>query len=200
MSTPEGRGISLTLIGRLGWVLLGGMIVLIGALSLWPEPIYYPEVIVPAPRILVREVPSGPPTIRERIVYVYLQPDVRAIAPGAVVEDVVRFCRPVVLAIADTLRVPSPSLIRTGTVTPSIIPLRKAHLFLSSMDGYGTLVGEDYGVRLPLGFAAGLEPPFHTVVRYSRLAPFREIARGFAWWGTIEGSFWLGRKILGVVR
>lgn len=47
-------------LGRLGWAFVGGMVVLIGALSVWPEPIYYPEVIVPAPRILIREVPAYP--------------------------------------------------------------------------------------------------------------------------------------------
>ena len=174
-------------LGRLGWVFVGAL----SLYALLPNREWsYPEVIVPAPRIIVREVPSGPPGIVERIRYVYLTPDVRAVAPGGAVGDVARFCRPTILAIADTLRdalrVPSPSVIRSGTLTQSIIPLRKAHLFLSSMDGYGDLVGEDYGVRLPLGFAAGLEEPYRTVVRYPRWAPVREVASGALWYLTFR--------------
>ena len=48
-------------LGRLGWALIGGMIVLIAALSVWPEPIPYPGMIVPASAIRAREVPFTPP-------------------------------------------------------------------------------------------------------------------------------------------
>lgn len=151
---------------------------LIGAISRWPEPTYYPEVIVPAPRILVREVPSGPPTIREKIVYVYLTPDVRAVAPGAVTEDVARFCRPVLIARTDTVsHVAGPSLIRTVHYTPALWPLGKSALLVTSMDGYGDLVAEDYRVRAPFGVAAGLEEPYRTIVRYPRWAPLAEALR-----------------------
>lgn len=170
--------------GRLGWAIVGALILYVLSDN---EPIHYPEVIVPAARIIEREVPPGPPTIIERTRYVYLTPDVRAVAPGAVQADVIAFCRPVTLV--DTIHgsvKPSPSVIRSGTLTPSIIPLRKAHLFLSSMDGYGDLVGEDYGVRLPVGFSAGLEAPYHTTVRYPRLAPLREIAGGLVWYGALR--------------
>lgn len=168
--------------GRLGWVLVGA----IGLYVLLPNREWsYPEVIVPAARIITREVP-GEIRWRDRIVYRYLTPDVRVVAPGAVVDDVARFCRPILLAQSDPERptevVPSPSLIRSGTLTESIIPFRRAHLFLSSMDGYGDLVGEDYSVRTPVGFSAGLEEPYRTTVRYPRWAPVREVAGGFLWY------------------
>jgi len=171
-------------LGRLGWALIGGTLVLIAALSLWPEPIYYPEVIVRASDILPREAPPGPPSLRQRIVYVYLRPDVRAIAPGAVVEDVVRFCRPVL--VADTVQVPSPSLIRSVVYSPSLVPLVKGSLLVTSMDGHGDLVAEDYRVRAPFGIAAGMEAPYHTTVRYPRLAPLREVATGVLWYGAFR--------------
>jgi hypothetical protein len=169
-------------IGRLGWALIGGTLVLIGALSMWPEPIYYPEVIVPAPRIIVREVPSGPPTIREKIVYVYLTPDVRAVAPGGATEDVARFCRPVMVASTDSVRVGTPSVIRTVTVGTTWLPFQRHPLLVTSMNGYGDLVAEDYRARTPFGVAAGLEEPYRTVVRYPRWAPLREVATGFGWY------------------
>ena len=171
-------------LGRLGWALVGGMIVLIAALSLWPEPIYYPEVIIPAARIIGREVPPGPPSLGQRIVYVYLQPDVRAVAPGAVVEDVARFCRPVL--VADTVRVPTPSLIRSVSYAPPLWPLSRGSLLVTSVTGHGDLVAEDYRVRAPFGIAAGLEEPYRTIVRYPRLAPLREIATGALWYGAFR--------------
>ena len=185
--TSSCRNISLWLIQRLSWVLLGCMIVLVGALSLWPEPIYYPEVIVPAARIIEREVPSGPPTVVERIRYVYVDAYVRAVAPGAVVEDVARFCRPVLIAQDRTEpHVPTPSLIRTVSYSPSGIPLRKGSLLVTSMDGHGDLVAEDFRVRAPFGIAAGLEDPYRTVVRYPRWAPLHEVARGALWYLTFR--------------
>jgi len=172
--------------GRLGWALIGGMIVLIGALSVWPEPIYYPEVIVPAARIIEREVPSGPPTIRERIVYVYLTPDVRAVAPGSVTDDVAQFCRPVVVADTVVVKTPTPSLIRSVSFTPHVVPFTKGALLVTSMNGRGDLMAEDYRVRAPFGVAAGLEAPYHTIVRYPRLAPLREVATGILWYGAFR--------------
>jgi len=174
------------ILGRLGWALVGGTLVLIAALSVWPGPIYYPEVIAPAPRILVREVPPGPPTIQERIIYVYLQPDVRAVAPGAVTDDVARFCRPVTVATTDTVRVPSLSLIRSVSYTPAIFPLAQGGLLVTSMDGYGDLMAEDYRVRAPFGVAAGLEAPYRTTVRYPRWGILRDAAHGALWYGAFR--------------
>jgi hypothetical protein len=166
--------------GRLGWVLAGALVCYI----LLPNREWsYPEVIVPAARILEREVP-GEIRWRDRIVYVYLAPDVRAVAPGGATEDVARFCRPVVVADSGQTRTdrPVPSVIRTVSWTPSIVPLRKGALLVTSMTGYGDLVAEDYTARAPFGIAAGLDEPYRTVVRYSRLAPVREVAGGLLWY------------------
>jgi len=184
-------------LGRLGWALIGGMVVLVAALSVWPEPYPYSGVIVPAARILEREVPFGPPSIPQRIVYVYLTPDVRAVAPGAVVADVARFCRPTLIAQTDTVRPTElvPSVIRTVQTGHSIIPLRRDPLFVSSMNGYGDLIGEDFRTRPGFGIASGLMNPYQTVVRYSRLAPLREVAEGALWWAAIEG----GRRLVKAV-
>lgn len=150
------------------------------------ESVRYPEMIVAAARIIEREVPSGPPKLIERIRYVYLTPDVRAVAPGAVLNDVARFCRPVIVAATDTMRVPAPLVIRSVVLNPSIVPLLKLRLLVTSMDGYGDLVGEDYSVRLPLGIAAGLVEPYRTTVRYPRWAPLRELAEGALWYGAFR--------------
>lgn len=166
-------------LGRLGWAVVGALALYVLA---WRGPIPYPEVIVPAARIIEREVPSGPPGIVERVRYVYLTPDVRAVAPASVLDDVARFCRPVVVASTDTIQVPSPTVIRSVVYRPSLVPLVKDQLLVTSMDGYGDLVAEDYSVRAPFGIAAGLEEPYRTTVRYSRLAPVREVAEGFLWY------------------
>jgi len=174
-------------LGRLGWALIGGMIVLVGALSVWPAPLPYSAVIAPASALRAREVPftaPGPWDIGTRIHYVYLQPDVRAVAPGAVVEDVARFCRPVL--VADTVRVPTPSLIRSVSYAPPLWPLSRGSLLVTSVTGHGDLVAEDYRVRAPFGIAAGLEEPYRTIVRYPRLAPLREIATGALWYGAFR--------------
>uniref|UniRef100_A0A6M3XTK8 Uncharacterized protein n=1 Tax=viral metagenome TaxID=1070528 RepID=A0A6M3XTK8_9ZZZZ len=174
------------ILGRLGWALVGGMIVLIGALSVWPGGLPYRELIAPASALLPREVPAYPPTIREKIVYVYLAPDVRAVAPRAVTEDVVRFCRPVTVATTDTVLVPSPSLIRTFTVGQTWLPFQRHPLLVTSMDGHGDLIAEDYHVRLPLGVAAGLEAPYRTTVRYPRWGILRDAAHGALWYGAFR--------------
>jgi hypothetical protein len=143
--------------------------------------ISYPEVIVPAARILEREVP-GEIRWRDRLVYVYLTPDVRAVAPGAVTEDVARFCRPITVASTDSVQIGTPSVIRTVAFAPSLVPLVKGALLVTSMDGYGDLIAEDYRARAPFGIAAGLSEPYRTVVRYPRWAPLREAATGFGWY------------------
>lgn len=154
-------------LGRPGWALVGALVFYVLADR---EPIRYPEVIVPAARIIEREVPSGPPTIIERIRYVYLTPAVRAVAPGAVTGDVARFCRPVVVADTGIAKAPTPSVIRSVDYRPALVPLVRDRLLVTSMDGYGDLVAEDYSVRAPFGIAAGLEAPYHTTVRYPRWA------------------------------
>jgi len=172
-------------LGRLGWALVGALAFYVA----YPNRVVtYPEVVVPAARILEREVPAYPPTIRERIVYVYLTPDVRAVAPGGAVEDVARFCRPILVTRSDTVRTTEigPSLIRTVSYAPPLWPLTRGSLLVTSMDGHGDLVAEDYRVRAPFGIAAGLEAPYHTIVRTPRLAPLREIATGVLWYGAFR--------------
>ena len=177
--------ISLWLISRLGWVLVGAL----GLYLLYPNRVIsYPEVIVPAARIITREIPSGPPTIRQKIVYVYLTPEVRAVAPGAVVEDVARFCRPTLLAQTDTVRPTElgPSVIRTVAYSSSLLPMFKGSLLVTTMSGNGDLIAEDFRTREPFGVRAGLNEPFNTTVRYSRLAPLRELAGGAIWYLTFR--------------
>jgi len=167
------------------------MIVLIGVLSFPNRVGLYPNVNVPASAIRVREVPfttPGPWDIGTKIRYVYVSPEIRAIAPASVKVDVERFCRPVTIPRQSDSEadVPSPSLIRTFAYNPSLVPLRKDGLLVTSMTGYGDLVAEDFRVRAPFGVAAGLEPPYHTIVRYPRLAPLREVATGVLWYGAFR--------------
>ena len=179
------RGVGTGALSRLGWVLVGALLLY----ALAPDrTISYPEVVVPAARIVEREVPSGPPRIVERIRYVYLTPDVRAVALGGAVGDVARFCRPVVVASTDTIRMPIPSVIRSLYYKPSLVPLRKGELLVTSMGGYGDLVAEDFRTRAPFGVAAGLQAPFNTTVRYSRLTPLHEIAGGALWYLTFRAA------------
>jgi len=183
-------------LGRLGWMAVGGLVVLLAALSVWPEPILYPEVIVRASDIYQREGPFSQPTIRDRLVYVYVQPDVRAIAPGAVTEDVARFCRPTLVAQTDTVRPTEmvASVIRSVVYSPSLVPLLKGSLLVTSMDGHGNLIAEDYRARAPFRVAAGLREPYHTQVRYPRWAAPVDYARGAL---ELYGAF---RLFLDVVR
>lgn len=152
----------------------------VGALALYAfqpdRTVTYPEVIVPAARILEREV-VGPPTIVEKVRYVYLQPEVRAVAPAGVAGDVRAFCRPVV--VSDTVRVESPWVIRSVAETPSMVPLRKSKLLVTSMNGYGDVRAEDYRVRP--GFSATWGDDVS--VRYPRGALFRELGEGLLWYG-----------------
>jgi hypothetical protein len=180
VNTPGGRGISLWLMGRLGWVLVGALIVAAFGERLFP----YREVETTRIAIIRREVPFGPPSLGQRIQYVYKQPDVRAVAPGAVTDAVTRFCRPTLVAQTDTVRATGavPSVIRSVVHRPALLPLARDGLLVTSMDSYGDLIAEDFRVRPGFGIRAGLDPPFNTVVRYSRLAPLREIAGGALWY------------------
>lgn len=170
-------------LGRLGWALIGALV----AYILFPNRVIsYPEVIVPAARIIIREVPSGPPSLVERIKYVYLQPEVRAVAPGGALDDVARFCRPLLMASTDTVKIGTPSVIRSVSYNPSLLPLTKGSLLVTSMDGYGDLVAEDFRLRVPFGVAAGLQEPYSTTVRYPRWAPLRELGSGALWYLTFR--------------
>jgi len=157
---------------------------IVGALLLYAlspdRTVTYPEVIVPAARIIEREMPPGPPRIVERVKYVYLTPDVRATAPGAVTADVARFCRPVVVATqTDTIRaVPTTRLIRSVTHKSAPWPLRRDYLLVTSMSGNGELLAEDFRVRP--GFQASWGE--RVTVRYPRTAPITEIGEGLLWY------------------
>jgi len=194
----NGARVGFWVMGRIGWVLVGVALTLVACLSCWERVFPYREVETTRVAIIVREVPSGPPGIRDRIVYVYLQPDVRAIAPGAVMEDVERFCRPILIAQSDPERptelgqdsteraLPSPSVIRSFTVGQTWLPFQRNPLLVTSMNGYGDLVAEDYRVRLPLGVAAGLEEPYRTTVRYPRWAPLYEIPKALGYYAILR--------------
>lgn len=173
MSALSTFRISSWLASRLSWALAG-------ALALYAvvdtAPVRYPEVIVPAARIIEREVP-GEIRWRDRIQYVYLQPDTRAVGTDGALADVQRFCRPI--AVPDA---PAPSVIRTVSFTPSLLPLRKGSLLVTSFDATGTLIAEDFSARAPFGIRAGLDPPYQTLVRYDRLSLPRELAHGFLWY------------------
>lgn len=158
---------------------------IVGALVLYAalpqKVISYPEVIVPAARIIEREPPTEV-RWRDRIVYRYVTPDVRATAPGGALDDVARFCRPLVVASTDTVRIGTPSVIRSVVYNPSLVPLRKDRLLVTSMNGYGDLFAEDYRVR------PGYSVSFESGVRYSRLAPLREIGEGALWYLTFRAA------------
>lgn len=173
-------------LGRLAWALVGALVLYV----VWSPPeLPYSDGVMPASAIRAREMPftaPGPWDVGTRIRYVYVDADIRAIAPASVTVDVERFCRPILVRDSTGRRDPSPSVIRTLSYTPSGIPMRKGSLLVTSMDGYGDLIAEDYRVRAPFGVAAGLEEPYRTVVRYPLLAPLRELATGAVWYGAFR--------------
>ncbi len=164
---------------------------IVGALvfyALYPDRVHsYPEVVIPAARIIEREPPVEV-RWRDRVVYRYVIPDVRATAPGGAIDDVVRFCRPVsVMGQDSTIRgVSSPAVIRSVVHNPSLVPLRKDRLLVTSMNGYGDLFAEDFRVR------PGYSISFNSGVRYSRFAPLHELGEGALWYltfRTVEAIF-----------
>lgn len=175
-------------LGRLGWALVGALCLYV----VWSPPeLPYSGMIVPPEAIRARELPftaPGPWDVGTRIRYVYVDADIRAIAPASVKVDVERFCRPVTIALQDSTsaEVPSPSLIRSVSYSPALLPLTRSKLLVTSMDGYGNLAAEDYTVRAPFGVAAGIQEPYRTVVRYNRSAIGTEVGRGILWYGVFR--------------
>lgn len=162
------------LFGSLGLVLVG---VLLAYLVLPSDPVAYPEVIVPAARIIEREMPARPPTIVERIVYVNVPPRQVATAIGGAQDDVAAFCRPVVLAMTDTLEVEVPApelLLRSGEYSPAPIwkPFARGNLLLTGPTSHGDLVAADYPVREGFAFRASGDS---ALVRYPRGAFVRDV-------------------------
>jgi hypothetical protein len=126
----------------------------------------YPEVIVPAARIIEREPPARPPTIVERIVYVAPQPTLTARAPSGAVEAVDRFCRPVTLVRTDSVTVVDTVLvIRSGSWNESWWTPRPDELRLTGFTNVGDLEERTYRTRGSFDFIAVDD---ELVVRYGR--------------------------------
>lgn len=159
------------MIGRLGYLAAG---ILLGIVLLQAtgqtSPMPYPEIIVPAARIIEREAPARPPTIVERIVYVNVQPELRAEAPGGALEDVQAFCRPVSPVDTDTVRVPDPMfLIRSGAWHESW--LGRDELRLAGPTNAGDLLEYTYRSRGSFDFRTDGDS---VLVRYGRLNVVRD--------------------------
>lgn len=102
---------------RLLYLLLGAAV---GAFAFQscgsPELPSWPEVVVPAARIIELEPPDRPPTIVERVVYRNIGPAQLASSPGGALEELASFCRPVVVSTVDTVEVADPQLLlRSGS-------------------------------------------------------------------------------------
>lgn len=121
--------------------------VLVMMLVVTPYQPVYRNVVVSAARIVEREPPASPPTIVEKVVYQYLQPSVQAEAPGGALGDVQSFCKPVVVAVTDTVLVPDRQLLlRSVSVDPGWF-LGKDEVFVSGLTNTGDLWSADYRVR-----------------------------------------------------
>ena len=162
------------LFGSLGLVLVG---VLLAYIVLPSEPVAYPEVIVPAARIIEREMPARPPTIVERIVYVNVPPRQVARAIGGAQDNVASFCRPTVLAMTDTLevQVPAPELLlRSGQHQRAPIwkLFARGNLMIAGPTSHGDLAAADYPVRAGYAFRTSGDS---ALVRYPRGAFVRDV-------------------------
>jgi hypothetical protein len=132
--------------------------------------IAFPEVIVPAARIVEREPPPRPPTIIERIVYVAPRPVQVARAPGGASDALSAFCAPVTLVQGpDTVVVVDTVLVlRSGVYSEAWLPGRKDELRLTGFTNVGDLEERTFRTRGSFDFttAGGSE----VIVRYGRLA------------------------------
>ena len=161
-------------VDRLGPYLLGAVV---GCLVLfstaWPEShVPYPEVIVPAARIIERE-PDTVRTFVDRIRFVRAAPVVVAIAPAGAMSEVAAFCRPSILAVTDTVEVEVPArvLLRSVTHRPGWW-FQADRLELTGPTSLGDLKAFDYRVRP--GFTARTSGD-SVLVRYPRTGLFREV-------------------------
>lgn len=154
---------------------------LMGALLLfqtaWPDTyVPYPEVIVPARRIIERE-PDTVRTFVDRIRYVTVEPTVVARAPDGARDEVESFCQPTVVAALPPLETPAPIpaprlLVRSGSFDPGWWFQRDA-LRLTGPTSHGDLKAFDFSVRRGFSFRASGDT---LIVRHPRAALFREAA------------------------
>ena len=144
------------------------------------DPVVYRDVIVPAARIVEREVP-GEVRFRDRIIYRYRTPEIVATAPGGAGLTVSTFCAPTVaVATQDTVYVPQTTeLVRSVTVSSPWLPFRSSKLFVSTATSTGDLIGRDY--RVPADFGVGTGDSL--LVRSPRISPLaKEVARGLGYY------------------
>ena len=174
-----------------GTVLAFSCIVLTAVVVGGGDPIVYHEVVVPAPRIIEREVP-GEVRFVDKIKFVYVDAGVTATAPAGATLAVQLFCAPTVaLVLGDTTSaLPRQEVIRSVVAGHSLIPLRRDPLLVTSMDSYGDLFARDYKVRPGFGVGSGDQ----IVVRYSRWALLGELAEGLLW----HGGFSLVEVLVGI--
>lgn len=131
------------------------------------DVIPFPEVIVPAARIVEREPPARPPTIIERIVYVAPEPSLVARAPSGAADALDRFCRPVsVVQRPDTVTVVDTVLVLRSGVFNETWPWAGAdELRLTGFTNVGDLEERTYRTRGSFDFIATGDD---LVVRYGR--------------------------------
>lgn len=149
---------------------------------------YGPTLVVPAPRIIEREVP-GPTKIRTRIVYKYVQADVTARAPGGAESDVAAFCKPVVAKIqgdtAAARTAPQSELVRSLTAHSPWLWWRPASLVVTSETNRGDLYARDYRTGIDFGVGSGDS----ILVRSPRLEPVKRLGKSlldYAFWRLVE--------------
>jgi len=149
-----------------GYLLFGGS-----------DPVPYPEVVI-AERILERE-PDTVRTFVDRVVYRYVGPARVAIAPGGAAQEVAAFCRPLILAMVDTVEVESAAprlLLRSVSHDPGWL-WQRDRLTLTGPTSHGDLVGLEYAVRP--GFSARTSGD-SVIVRYPRGSTVRDLLEGAA--------------------
>ncbi len=132
----------------------------------------YPEVIVPAARIIELEPPTEPGW-RDRIVNHYITPTQLATAPGGAQDALADFCRPVVLRTIDTVEVEVPSLVllRSG-VTRDGWWTQRGSVDLVGFTNYGDLKRFSFSTRPGWDFIASGDS---VLVRYPRTAVVRQV-------------------------
>ncbi len=175
-------------LGTLGYVLIGFL-----AAWLWAprkDHVPYPEVIVPAARIIKRE-PDTVRTFVDRIRFVNVQPILVARAPGGAQGEVAAFCRPTLLALTDTVEVEPPAprlLLRSGVHSPGWF-FQQARRLRTGPTSLGDLQALDFPVRPGFTFRTSGDS---VLVRYPRSGLGRELLEFGI---TLAGGYMLGRTI-----
>lgn len=188
-----GRDLVELLAHRAAWAAVGA-VALYAAIPTHKGPTY-DHVVVPAARIVEREVP-GPERLKDRVVYRYIPALQVASAPAGAQLQVQSFCAPTVaVAAGDTTaaKLPHVELVRSVVHSSSWLPFRRGSLLVTSVDGVGDLFARDYPVRDDFGVGSGDS----VVVRYGRLAWAKEAGRGVLWAGIVWGTVKLARAVIG---